>query len=43
LLRDKDNIVSNRNLFRSPFFVMFNFVFYFLNLKNFLKKIKNKF
>ncbi len=42
LLKNKTKIISNRNLFRSPFFVLFNFIFYFLNLKKFVKRVKNK-
>ena len=42
IVKQKNEIVSNRNLFGSPFFVFLNFIFYLLNLKNF-KKIKNNF
>jgi len=40
LLKNKNNIVSNRNIFRSPIFIILNFVFYFLNFKKILKKSK---
>ena len=43
LLKNKNKIVSNRNLFGSPFAIFQNFIFYLLNLKNILKKIKNNF
>lgn len=40
LLKNKKKIVSNRNIFRSPQFVFFNLIFYLLNVKKFIKKIK---
>tara|TARA_Y100000589_G_scaffold305927_1_gene320266 strand:- start:6508 stop:7572 length:1065 start_codon:yes stop_codon:yes gene_type:complete len=43
LLKNKKYIVSNRNILRSPNYVFLNFIFYFLNLKKFLKKFKNNF
>ena len=43
LIDKKNKIVSNRNLFNSPFFVFLNFIFYLLNLKKIFKKLKNIF
>ena len=43
LLIKKNKIVSNRKLFGSPFLVFLNFIFYLLNLKKILKKIKKYF
>ena len=41
LLKNKNNIVSNRNTLRSPVFVFLNFIFYFLSVKKILKKFQN--
>ena len=43
LIKTRNKIVSNRNLFCSPFYIFLNFIFYLLNLKIFLKKIKKIF
>ena len=43
LLKNKNKIVNGRKIFREPFFVFFNFIFYLLNLKKFFKKVINNF